>query len=158
MLSPQQNVGHSAAAARPLASQDAQKTNHFSSDKKRVAAHRSKARALYDSVSHLSRRDAIDALFQMSHEQQLSVHSSDYQAYSSVIRLVGTEGEMENRKKEAKVASNVLFELLEELPTATEERLAVLRSEIVTLGGFADQAQNRVEVLKAHVAEMIADL
>lgn len=158
MLSPQQNVGHSAAAARPSASQGAKQTNRFSSDKKASAAHRSKARTLYDSVRHLGRKDAIDALFQMSLERKLTVHSGDCQAYSSVIRLVGTEGEMENRKKEARVASKVLFELLEELPTASEERLAVLRSEIVSLGGYADQAQNRVEDLKAQIAAMIADL
>ncbi len=158
MLSPQQNVGHSAAAARPLASQDAQKTNRLASDTRVAASQRSKAQSLYDSVRHLSRKDAIDALFQMSLERKLTIHSGDYQAYSDVIRLVGTEGEMENRKKEAKVASKVLFELLEELPTASAERLAVLRSEIVTLGGYADQAQSRVEDLKAQISEMLANL
>lgn len=158
MISPQQNVGQSAAAAKSLTAQQATQARTITSQREYATASPSKARALYDSMRHLSRQDALHALFAMSEAENIPIDGSDYEAFSAVIKLVGTEGEMENRKKEARIASNLLFELLEELPTATGERLALLRPEILTLGSYADQAQQRVEQLKAQASQMLADL
>lgn len=158
MISPQQNVGQSAAAARNLAAPEIPQRSRLPSDRDVATAPPSKARALYDSVHHLSRKDALHSLFAMSDAEQIPLEGSDYEAFRAVIQLVGTESEMENRRKEARLASNLLFDLLEELPTASGERLTVLREEILKLGGYADQAQKRVEHLKTQASQMLGDL